>query len=195
MNSGELKRAKRAVRRRVLELRDAIDPTTRDRAGVVIARRVASLPEVSAAGTVMAFWSFGSEVPTAPLLALLRERGVRVALPRIEGSRLELRTWTPGDPVEATGFGAMEPVGGETVAPSVPDVVVTPAVAFDRTGRRVGYGGGFFDRLFDEVRPDAFRVGIAFDLQVVTEQLPAGAFDRTVDAVVTETEVVRCPRP
>jgi 5-formyltetrahydrofolate cyclo-ligase len=126
------------------------------------------------------------------LLGRLAERGTRIALPRIEGSRLDLRTWAPGDPVEASGFGAMEPVGGRPVEPADLDVVVTPAVAFDRSGGRIGYGGGFFDRLFDQIRPETFRVGIGFGLQVLAESLPAGAFDRTVDAVVTEFEVIRC---
>ena len=74
------------------------------------------------------------------------------------------------------------------------DVIVTPAVAFDRRGRRVGYGGGYYDRFFLRARSDAFRVGAAFGVQLVDGDLPAGHFDLRVHAVVTESEVVRCPR-
>jgi 5-formyltetrahydrofolate cyclo-ligase len=67
-------------------------------------------------------------------------------------------------------------------------------VAFDRSGRRVGYGGGFYDRFFPRTRPDAFRAGIGFGAQIVDGELPGGDFDQRLDAVVTESETVRCRR-
>lgn len=194
MRSGDLKRAKRAIRREVRAARDAMPLPERERASARIAERVLGLPEVERASTVMAFWSFGSEVDTASLIAGLHARGVRVALPRIVDGDMEARTWAPGDPATETAFGAREPSGGEALDPSVIDVVVTPAVVFDRSGRRVGYGGGFYDRLFLRARPDAGRVGIGFDLQLVDGDLPSGSFDQGLDAVVTELEVVRCKR-
>ena len=93
-----------------------------------------------------------------------------------------------------TSFGAGEPVDGEVIDPSEIDVVVTPAVAFDRSGRRVGYGGGFYDRFLPKTRPDSTRVGIGFDVQLVDDDLPNGHFDLRVDAVVTDAEVVRIER-
>jgi 5-formyltetrahydrofolate cyclo-ligase len=90
-----------------------------------------------------------------------------------------------------TSFGAGEPVDGEVINPSEVDVVVTPAVAFDRSGRRVGYGGGFYDRFLPKTRPDSTRVGIGFDVQLVDDDLPNGHFDLRVDAIVTDAEVVR----
>jgi 5-formyltetrahydrofolate cyclo-ligase len=195
MKSDELKRAKRDVRRAVLAERDAMSSGERARRGARVVDRFLALPEVAAARTVMAFWSFGSEVPTRPLLDALHDRGVRVVLPRVVAGDLELRTWRPGDPMTATSFGAMEPAGGEVVAPGEPDVICTPAVAFDRRGRRVGYGGGFYDRLLPYARPDAPRVGIAFDLQLAGGDLPAAHFDRPVDVLVTESEVLRWSRP
>jgi 5-formyltetrahydrofolate cyclo-ligase len=191
MKAHELKRAKREVRRSVLTLRDAMSPEERGRLGALAVRRFLSLVEVDRAGTVSAFWSFGSEVPTDPLLSGLLERGIRVALPRVVGDTLELRSWAAGDPVTTTTFGAREPAGGERVDPSEVDVVCTPAVAFDRRGHRVGYGGGFYDRLFSSTRADALRAGIAFDVQVVEGDLPQGRFDQPVDVVVTPTRMLR----
>ena len=91
-----------------------------------------------------------------------------------------------------TTFGAREPAAGEMVHPAEIDVVATPAVAFDRAGRRVGYGGGFYDRFFPRTRADALRVGVGFGVQLLDEPLPGGAFDLRVDVVVTESETVRC---
>ena len=67
-------------------------------------------------------------------------------------------------------------------------------MAFDRSGRRVGYGGGFYDRFFPRTRPDTKRIGIGFDLQVLDEDLPGGPFDLGIDGVVTGSGVVRFGR-
>ena len=71
---------------------------------------------------------------------------------------------------------------------------MTPGVAFDRSGRRVGYGGGFYDRFFPRTRPDTFRIGVGFDLQLIDGDLPGGHFDLGLDGVVTESGVVRFRR-
>ncbi len=196
MNSGELKKAKRDVRRRVVAARDAIPQREREHRGNAIAERFLSLPELADAGTVMAFWSFGSEVPTAPLLRALHDLGVRVALPRIADGELRPVAYERGDATAETTFGAREPVDGTVVEPSEIDVVATPAVAFDRDGRRIGYGGGFYDRFFTRTSPGALRAGIGFDVQVLPEgeALPGGSFDLRVDVVVTESGTIRCRR-
>ena len=192
MNSAELKRAKRRVRSEVLAARDDLPVPERDARSASIAERVMSLPELSGAPLVMVFWSFGSEVDTGPLIDMLISGGARLALPRIVDDDLEVRAFVPGDPVSATRFGAFEPTGGDVLDPSRVDVIVAPGVAFDRHGRRVGYGGGFYDRLFRRTRPDALRVGIGFDLQFLHDALPAGHFDLPLDVVVTEARTVRC---
>jgi 5-formyltetrahydrofolate cyclo-ligase len=68
---------------------------------------------------------------------------------------------------------------------------VVPGVAFDRSCRRVGYGGGFYDRLLARTDEGAAAVAIAFSMQVVDE-VPTGPLDRLVDAIVTEDGVIRC---
>lgn len=193
MNSTELKRAKREVRRRVLAERDAIATTERARLSDIVAQRTLALPEVDRAKTVMVFWSFGSELDTAPLLRGLHGRGVIVALPRIVDGALEPRPYRPGDVMTTTTFGALEPASGTPLDPLEIDAVVVPAVAFDRRGGRVGYGGGFYDRFLPTTRTDAVRIGVAFGLQLLApgDAVPAGAFDLRVDIVVTESEVLR----
>jgi len=98
VTSDALKRAKREVRRRVLARRDAIDPEMRDRAAARVTERVLALPELAAATTVLAFSSFGSELPMLPLIGALVERDVRVGLPVITGTDIVARAWRPGDP-------------------------------------------------------------------------------------------------
>jgi 5-formyltetrahydrofolate cyclo-ligase len=188
--SHRLKQAKRVLRREILAARDRLPDDRRAAMSASIADRLLAMDELRDAGTVMAFWSFGSEVDTSPLLERLEAAGTRVVLPRIEDRDIEPVAYAAGDPLSETSFGAKEPASGRRLEPSELDVVVVPGVAFDRSGGRVGYGAGFYDRLLGRVRDDAFAVAVAFGLQVV-DRVPAGGTDRRVGAVVTEREVIR----
>jgi 5-formyltetrahydrofolate cyclo-ligase len=197
MNSADLKRAKREVRRRVLAAREAMPARDRARRSRAVAELTLALPEVIGARTLMAFWSFGSEIDTAPLLTGLHDRGVALVLPRIVDGELEPRSYRPGDAMTATTFGALEPAQGAPIDPREIDAIAVPAVAFDRDGSRVGYGGGFYDRFLSRTRSDAVRIGIAFGCQLLPpgEALPSAGFDLRVDIVVTETGVLRISAP
>jgi 5-formyltetrahydrofolate cyclo-ligase len=187
------KRAKRALRRDVLAERDALPIVERVAKSEAIAVRLLGMSEAIDARVVMAYWSFGSEVDTAPLIERLGAEGRTVALPRIERDELVPVAFVPGEAMHETTFGAMEPSNSRTLDPGELDLVVAPGVAFDRACGRVGYGRGFYDRLLGRVPPGTPVVGVAFDLQVV-HAVPTGSSDRAVDAVVTEHEVIRCRR-
>jgi 5-formyltetrahydrofolate cyclo-ligase len=189
MSSSDLKRAKRRVRNAVREKRDAVPGDVREERAERVVERFLDLPEVERARAVMLFSSFGSEVPTGSLIERLHARGVVVALPRIEGTALVPIPYAPGDPTTTTPIGAEEPVGGPPLDPASIDVVGVPGLAFDRGGRRIGYGGGYYDRFLRGL--PVFTVGLVFGLQVLDEDLPAGRFDLPVDAIVTEEETIR----
>jgi 5-formyltetrahydrofolate cyclo-ligase len=189
--SHRLKARKRALRRATIERRDLLSASERSAKSARIVERVLALPEVVAAGTVMAFWSFGSEVQTAALIERLHGAGKRVVLPRIAEGEIAAVAYAPGDPVTTTSFGAMEPVGAEVVAAEDVDAVIVPGVAFDRRGGRVGYGGGFYDRFFSRA-PEVPAVAIAFAVQLV-DDVPQGRSDARVDVIITEDEVIGPP--
>ena len=186
-----LKQAKRVLRRAVLAERDAVPQDDRSALSRAIADRFLGLPETRGAETVLAFSSFGSEVDTGPLIAGLRSLGKTVALPRIDGNEVAPVVATPETPMTEASFGAMEPAEGRALDVAELDLVVVPGVAFDRSCGRVGYGGGYYDRLLGKRRDGVAGIAIAFALQIV-ERVPSGAIDRRVDGVVTEFEVVRC---
>jgi len=188
--SHRLKQAKRAIRDEVLAVRNALPADERAAMSAAITERLLGLPEAAFAATVMAFWSFGSEVDTSPLIDRLLADERTVVLPRIEGADVVPVAYQRGDPVVATTFGSMEPAAGRVLGPDELDLVVVPGVAFDRDGNRVGYGGGFYDRLLPRLRPGVPAVGLAFGLQVV-DRVPSGGTDRRVHAIVTEAEVHR----
>ena len=141
--------------------------------------RLAELPEFQAAGAVLAFVGMRSEPDTDPLFARLRASGQRLLLPRVEGRSLVV---CDGDgPMATSAFGVSEPQG-PAVEPSVVDFVVVPGLAFTLDGARLGYGGGFYDRLLPTLAgvPNA---GVCFTEQLV-DALPVDAHDVRVDRVV-----------
>ena len=154
-----------------------------------VEERVFSLPAVQNAATVMVFYSFGSEVPTRGIIRRLLEEGRRVLLPYMEGRTMEAAELRPGDPLATTAYGPKEPSRRVPVDPMEVDVVITPGLAFDRSGFRIGYGGGNYDRYLARLGAHATRVGIAFHPQVIGS-VPHGPADEPVDVVVTDRETI-----
>lgn len=149
------------------------------------------------AGTVVsAYWPLPEEFDTRPLLVKLQARGCVVALPVVveRGQPLRFRRWQAGDLLRAGPLGVSEPPAGALEV--VPRVLVVPLLAFDDTGCRLGYGGGFYDRTLRLLRgqmPPPLAVGYAYAGQEVA-RLPRGPGDESLDALVHEAGVRRFER-
>jgi 5-formyltetrahydrofolate cyclo-ligase len=191
-----LRAAKLAIRRQVLAARDALSPDYRAAAAEAIAGRLTALPSFARARTVLLTLAFRSEWNTLPLVHAALATGKVVAIPRVNAATRMLDLFALTDPERdvAAGFhGIPEPHSHcAPVAPATVDWVLVPGVAFDAAGRRLGYGGGYYDRLLPLLAPGAARVVGAFDLQIV-ERVPAAPHDLTVGAIVTETRTLTPP--
>ena len=130
------------------------------------------------------------EIDIRPLLEALHERGHEILLPVTPplGHPLSFRRWTPGADMLRERFGTFSPTAD---APEgVPRILFVPLVAFDRTGRRLGYGDGYYDRTLAAL-PGATAIGCAFAAQELDE-VPADAYDVRLSAVATERGVILC---
>jgi 5-formyltetrahydrofolate cyclo-ligase len=185
---------KEALRAEMRRRRAAIPAAERLAAAAAIDDVVLSLPEIAAARTVMLFYSFGSEVPTSGMAERLLAGGHRLLLPFLETGAMEAGEVRPGDSLVRTSYGPKEPAHRVPVHPGDVDAVVTPGLAFDRAGYRLGYGGAYYDRYLARLTPEAPRIGIGFAVQLV-DRVPHGPADERVDLVVTEAGVVRCDPP
>ncbi len=172
--SGDL--TKQALRTEVAARRKARPQLERDAAAAALVARVLAVPELTAASTVTAYESFPTEPGTGPLLAALRARGVRVLLPVLRADN-DL-DWIAGG--EALGVDAVRTA----------QVVVCPAVAVTPDGRRLGRGGGSYDRVLARVDRSTLTVALLHDDEVVDE-LPTDPHDRAVDVIVTPTRTLR----
>jgi 5-formyltetrahydrofolate cyclo-ligase len=176
--------AKAALRERVLERRRT--RSAADRAAAAAAVTTALLKGLAGVRTLAAFAPDEIEPGAGRLPAAYTQLGARVLLPIVPTEGREL-TWAVDIGRLARGrFGLMEPVGPRLgiTAIGAADVVVTPAVAVDRAGVRLGRGGGYYDRALVHARRDALLVAVVFDDEFLDE-LPAEPHDRRVDAVVT----------
>ena len=147
---------------------------------------------VPAGAVVAGYWTTGDELDVRPLLAALDDAGYRCALPvaAAPGAVLVFRRWRTGDVLTAGRSGVMEP--GADVEAVTPDVVITPLLAFDRSGYRLGYGAGYYDRTLRALRGagPVVAVGVGFAAQGV-DAVPHDAADERLDWMVTEAGAVR----
>jgi 5-formyltetrahydrofolate cyclo-ligase len=166
----------------------AAEPATEPTA---LTRRLLALPEVAGAGCVAAFVSMGGEPDTDDILARLRARGIRVLLPAVRADLdLDFREYT-GTLVPGARGTREPPPAAPAVDLARADMVIVPAVAVDRHGRRLGRGGGSYDRALARVRTGVPVVALAYDREVV-DAVPTRPHDRRVTVIVTPTRAMRC---
>jgi 5-formyltetrahydrofolate cyclo-ligase len=191
---GALREAKRVLRESVLAHRDALPAAARHAAEARIIARIMAMPAFTSASHLLMTLPFRGEWDTRALIEAAHAAGKRVVLPRVDERAKMLELFAVSDLAQdvAPGYrGIDEPRAHcAPVAVGAIDWVLVPGVAFDCTGRRLGYGGGFYDRLLPLVDARAPRVSGAFDLQIV-ERVPAAPHDLAVDIVVTETRSLR----
>jgi len=145
------------------------------------------------AGKVAALYAgIGAEIdPRRHLAAWLVEQGWALALPCVEaeGGPMVFRHWTPGDALVRDEAGMNAPAPSNPIVE--PDLVVTPLLAFDRDGRRLGQGGGYYDRALEALRArrEVFVLGLGY-LGQETHGLPVEAHDQRLDAILTESAYI-----
>ncbi|MCP2669685.1 5-formyltetrahydrofolate cyclo-ligase [Maricaulaceae bacterium EIL42A08] len=142
---------------------------------------------------VAGYSPIGDEIDPTPLLETFHCEQARLALPRVDGKSepLSFRAFSPGDELEAAAFGVKAPPAKAAVLK--PSLVLVPLLAFDETGRRLGYGGGFYDRTLAALRKEGpvVAVGLAFEAQRV-RRVPTDVLDQRLDYVITDVGSFRC---
>lgn len=185
------------LRAKTLAVRDNLSAEERQRKSRRITDRLLALPEFAAARSVFTYVSFRSEVETLPLIAHCLKKGLSVSVPLTlpEEHRLLAYALTePGRDLVPGYCGILEPRQTlPLVDPASIEVVVLPGSVFDCQGGRLGYGGGFYDRFLQTAAPQALRIGLAYDLQVVAA-VPLQSHDQQLDYLVSETCLIHLER-
>ncbi|MBO1079662.1 5-formyltetrahydrofolate cyclo-ligase [Roseomonas haemaphysalidis] len=185
-NPEDLARAKAALRRSAAAARGAL---VQPGAGAALAAVVLRHCAPPAGAVVAGFWPIGDEIDIRPLMLALQDAGHTLALPVTppRGQPLVFRRWRFGAPLVPGRFGTSVPPDDAPVV--VPAALLVPLLAFDAAGRRLGYGGGYYDRTLAGL-PGAWALGVAFAGQQVAK-VPAGAHDVPLHGIATEAGFLR----
>ena len=170
--------SKAAHRERARAIRATLNPAL----GTLLTYRILAALDLPRTAAIAGTWPLADEIDLRLLWQALHERGHPILLPETPpaGAPLIFRRWTPDTPMLPEAFGTLRPDGPA----ATPDLIVVPFLAFDRTGHRLGYGGGYYDRTL-AAHPQTPAIGAGYAaLQV--DSLPVGPHDRPLTAIYTE---------
>ena len=191
MSSGSPEKAER--RSAMLQALRAMSPEDREAASKRVRDRLDERPEVRETPYLLAFASLGTEPDITPLLDRLLDSGRRILLPRAgnePGSLEAVALKQPIHELEKDDLGVRVPSGGDPVPLERITTVLVPGVMFDTWGKRLGRGGGYYDRLLKRL-PRAALIGVCFDASV-HDEVPTEDHDQRVDAIVTDLRTIDC---
>ena len=191
-----MKMDKFAVRQDMRRRRDAMSLDDVLNYSRAVEERLFDNKEFLACKNIMFHLSFGNEVRTDEMITRSLKDCKRVYVPRLitRERRMEVCEITDmNQEFELGSYDIREPsrLNSKVVSPTIIDAVIAPGLAFDRSGGRIGYGGGYFDWLFKQLPDEALRLGVVYDFQIV-DSIPQDSWDERVQAIITENDTINC---
>ena len=174
------------IRRAMRERRRALTPEERTAMSEIICAKLAALNLHS---PIAVYLASPQEIDLALFIRKMQESGVKVVAPRWNGETYELAVLKGLDEqhLRQGPMGILEPAEAEIVSPEEVEVWLVPGLAFTRSGKRIGYGGGWYDRLLAEAPKNAVKLGIAHAFQVV-DDLPNEPHDILLTGVIDDSQ-------
>jgi 5-formyltetrahydrofolate cyclo-ligase len=176
---------KKCLRKTYLDIRSSLSETEVEKKSKIIIESLFSLDEFKSAHTIMFYVDTKKEVMTRQAITGALNMDKRVVVPKVVDHGMiaveidSLIRLKPGR------LGIYEPIENNEMPVEQIDLVVVPGVVFDKRGFRIGYGGGYYDRFLPSLRPDARKVAIAYDIQLI-DKLSTEDHDIRVDIIITE---------
>ncbi len=187
--------SKSAIRTMVLKERKLLTPQDVEHKSQRIAESVYALPAFKDATGIMCYLNYKNEVVTDDIIAHCRDLGKCVIVPVVDETTrtLVLVDITQPTAYKLSSYGIREPLitEGNTRTLEDIDLILSPGVAFDLKGNRIGYGGGFYDKLLSQDADSRERIpvyALAFSMQIV-EDIPADPLDQKINGIITEDNV------
>ncbi|NOX24737.1 MAG: 5-formyltetrahydrofolate cyclo-ligase [Deltaproteobacteria bacterium] len=191
--------SRKDLRRETLTRRDKMEVESRRRRSAALVERLWRLPPFAEAGHIFTYINFRSEVETLSLIRQCLARDIVVSAPVTMTAELRLIARRLTDPDRGMrpgycGIPEPDPAHSAIIDPADIEVVILPGSVFDEYGGRLGYGGGYYDRFLADEAPQALRIGVAFELQIMEQKLPLMPHDKMLDYLVTEKRILDCKR-
>ena len=160
--------SKAQIRKTILTQRKTLDPKKVAQFSKSIIKQLLALPEFKKAKTILLYSPMDNEPDTTPLFKNHKNSPT-------SHQQIHFPTPSPLDPQPPY------------------DLIVTPGIVFDEHGNRIGYGKGYFDRLFRNLSTDCVKIALAYEFQII-ENVPAEKHDQKVDMIITEKRTITSPR-
>lgn len=173
---------KKQLRSQIREKKQAMTQQQIEAASARLGELFAATDMYQAAKTIYGYLPYNQEVRTVPMLERALQDGKRIAVPKVYGDEMKFIYITDFAQIEKGYAGIPEPVADEPVADDPTALVLMPGLAFDKEGRRIGYGGGFYDK-FLAAEPDHPTIALCYDFQMLPK-LETEEFDIPVDCVL-----------
>ncbi|RVU55124.1 5-formyltetrahydrofolate cyclo-ligase [Anaerosphaera multitolerans] len=180
---------KKEFRKELIKKRDALSLDYMKEASEKIAEHLYNLDLYRQSSNIFIFVSYKSEVDTHNIIKRALSEGKNIFIPVVdrETKTMKISRLKDFSQLSESYMGILEPRDEEIdiVDPEILDLIITPGLAFDKKGYRIGYGGGFYDKFFSSLKKKVTKLGIGFDLQYV-ESLPHEDYDIQIDYFLSE---------
>lgn len=181
--------AKKLIRKQIIKTRDELLPEEIKHQERQIFNQIKKLIEQHQPQSVHLYLAIHNEINTTSIIDFLFEKDIPVIIPKTyPKGKLEWLTLLPTDNLKKGMFGTAIPVK-ERINTTAPQMVLVPAVGFDRQGNRLGYGGGYYDRFLAH-HPNVIKVGLAYPFQIL-DSLKTEPHDIPMDIILNGTEIFR----
>ena len=184
---------KRTLRQQMLAIRRALSPDEWLLSSQRAQQNLIALGEYNRAECIALYAAAQNEIDTRLIVLGAFSAGKRVLYPAVCGHHMVLRQVEALEQLSEGCFGILEPCStGVDHQADEADLIVVPGVAFDRSGHRIGYGKGFYDRFLQHPGRKAVLVGLCHDFQLIDGDLPVDRHDIRMDKIVTERQTIIC---
>ena len=185
----KIRRKKGKIRERIGQKRRIMHKEKCAELSSLIVSQIEKMPEFKSAEYVMLYYPIHREADVLELAE--RHQDKTFFLPVTHRRSVEVRRYEYGDRLHKGRFGIPEPKGRGYKGRI--DMIIIPGIAYDHECNRLGRGGGYYDRFLRHYS-NTLKVGVGYDFQLLDEVIPTGPFDRSVDIVVTERQIVNRPQ-
>jgi 5-formyltetrahydrofolate cyclo-ligase len=179
--------SKALMRKQMLWMRDALSEAEKKEKSAAIKEKLFALDEFKKARVIAFYISKGSEVDTFGMIADALKEGKEILVP-VTNDEIEFVKFTSFDDLAPAKFNVLEPKT-KIPAEKQPDIVILPGLAFDLGLHRLGYGKGYYDKILKKL-PNAIRIGICFDFQIV-DNIPKHEHDERLHMIISEKRIIR----
>ncbi|MGO1372290.1 MAG: 5-formyltetrahydrofolate cyclo-ligase [Senegalia sp. (in: firmicutes)] len=191
MNTDE----KKQLRKKILNERKKLSKEEVNTLSEKIISYLIKMEEFKNSKTIMTYLSFKEEVNTFKLIEKMMDLEKNVLTTYTDKNKniiVPCKLKDLDESLDENPFGYLEPKEDliEEVDPGQIDLIITPGLAFDKKGNRIGYGGGYYDKLLARA-PQAIKIALSYDFQILSK-VPSGKFDIPVDYIVTPTKIIVC---